>query len=253
METAFITDRGKIREHNEDSGGVFENENGLFLAVVADGMGGHQAGDVASELTIECLKTKFQDAEIEDVERWFARVIKETNDHLLDYADDHPECRGMGTTVVCAFCAPEFVTISHVGDSRGYVLREDGLRQVTKDHSLVNELLRQGEISEEEAAVHPRKHVLLQALGTEDDTEPETETVEWGAGDIVFLCSDGLTNNVSDEQLERVLRSESTMQEKAKELTELANRAGGDDNITLTLVRNPGNEAGDADAGHTGE
>ncbi|HET7522113.1 MAG TPA: Stp1/IreP family PP2C-type Ser/Thr phosphatase [Bacillales bacterium] len=248
METAFMTDRGKIREHNEDNGGVFRNDKGWFFAVVADGMGGHRAGDVASELALEHLKNRWEAADSletkEDAESWLPEVIRETNDYLLSYAGEHPECRGMGTTVVCAVCAPDFVTITHVGDSRCYVWGKEGLRQVTKDHSLVNELLRRGEISEEEAAVHPRKHVLLQAIGTEENIRSETETVDWEPGDMVFLCSDGLTNHVGDGQLEEVLRSEKPIQEKAQDLTEMANLAGGDDNITLTLVKNAKERSG---------
>lgn len=242
MDTAFRTDCGKIRSHNEDSGGVFFKHSDLLLAVVADGMGGHRAGDVASALALNYIKDLWEKAGTLDSEeaarQWLQEAIKETNTYVLSYANQHPECRGMGTTVVAALCSSEFLTIAHVGDSRGYLLTEGRFVQVTKDHSLVGELVRQGEISEEEAEFHPRKHVLLQALGTEEEVESEAETFKWDPGNIVLLCSDGLSNNVNGEQLEEVMRSEiTTMQEKADCLTELANSAGGDDNITLTLVR----------------
>ncbi|HET7578243.1 MAG TPA: Stp1/IreP family PP2C-type Ser/Thr phosphatase [Bacillales bacterium] len=241
METAFKTDCGKIRSHNEDSGGVFSSDDGVFLAVVADGMGGHSAGEVASALAVKHIKERWAAAGNfgtgEAAEKWLQETIAETNTNVLAYAREHPECQGMGTTVVAAFCAPEFVTMAHVGDSRGYLFGKNGLTQITKDHSLVGELVRRGELSEEEAAFHPRKHVLLQALGTEETIDSEVRTVEWQAGDIVLLCSDGLTDNLSREQLEEVMKSEQTVREKADKLTEIANLAGGDDNITSTLVQ----------------
>lgn len=241
METAFKTDCGKIREHNEDSGGLFYSKTGQLLALVADGMGGHRAGDVASALALDFIKGHWEKtAEAishAEAEHWLQETIKQANKHLLSYAGEHPECRGMGTTIVATLCMSEFAAIAHVGDSRCYLLEESGLTQVTKDHSLVNELVRQGEISEEEAAVHPRKHVLLQALGTEETVESETKMIEWRSGNIVLLCSDGLTNNVSDEQLKDTLSSGLTLQEKADSLIEQANAAGGDDNITLVLVQ----------------
>ncbi|HET7579614.1 MAG TPA: Stp1/IreP family PP2C-type Ser/Thr phosphatase [Bacillales bacterium] len=246
MDTAFITDCGKIRDHNEDSGGVFSHHSGLLLAVVADGMGGHRAGDVASSLVLNYLKEHWEKADglgsAQAAREWLKQTIDEANEYVLSYALEHPECRGMGTTVVAALCASDFLVIAHVGDSRGYMLGKERFVQVTRDHSLVSELVRQGEISEEEAAIHPRKHVLLKALGTEKKVETETDTFEWKAGDMVLLCSDGLTNNVTDEQMEEVLRSGETMQEKAESLTALANSAGGDDNITLSLVRLTGED-----------
>lgn len=246
MDTAFITDCGKIRDHNEDSGGVFSHHSGLLLAVVADGMGGHRAGDVASSLVLNYLKDRWEKADQLDSAQmasdWLQETIDEANEYVLSYAQEHRECHGMGTTVVAAVCASDFLVIAHVGDSRGYMLGKDRFIQVTKDHSLVSELVRQGEISEEEAAIHPRKHVLLKALGTEKKVESETDTFEWEAGDMILLCSDGLTNNVTDEQMEEVLRSGETMQEKAESLTALANSAGGDDNITLSLVRLTGED-----------
>jgi protein phosphatase len=241
METAFQTDRGKIRAHNEDSGGVFQHPTGRILALVADGMGGHRAGDVASALTLEYIKDRWEGADGLDsgeaATNWLQKTIQEANTHVLSYADEHPECQGMGTTVVAALCAPEFVTIIHVGDSRCYFLGNDEFAQVTSDHSLVGELVRQGEISKEEAASHPNKHVILQALGTEETVKSDTNTIEWDVGDVVLLCSDGLTDHVRDTQLEEVLRSDKTMEEKAETLTELANQAGGGDNITLALVQ----------------
>lgn len=243
METAFKTDCGQIRDHNEDSGGIFTNQTDMVLAVVADGMGGHSAGDVASSLALEFVREKWKKARPEQIQTeqasrmWLSETIHEANTYIHTYADQHPACHGMGTTIVLALCSREFLTIAHVGDSRGYMMAGEEFVQVTKDHSLVNELVRQGEITEEEAASHPRKNVILQSLGTDSKVESETVTHSWNLEDIVLLCSDGLTDNLGREQLEAVMRSESSVLEKAEELTQLANLAGGNDNITLTLVK----------------
>lgn len=243
METAFKTDCGQVRDHNEDSGGVLTHESGMLLAIVADGMGGHRAGDVASTLALDFVVEKWKKAKPEQVQseeasrQWLTETIQAANTYILSHTKKHPECQGMGTTIVVALCSHQFLTLAHVGDSRGYLLGSQDFDQVTQDHSLVNELVRQGEISKEEAASHPRKNVILQALGTENEVFSEPETLFWDQEDILLLCSDGLTDNLNHEQLETVLRSETSVSEKAEKLTELANLAGGNDNITLAIVK----------------
>lgn len=240
METAFRTDCGKVRPHNEDSGGVIANEQGEMLALVADGMGGHQAGDLASRMTYDFMREKWEKTEKffteESAEQWLRTTISEANRQLIDYAKTHPECRGMGTTLVCALLTERFVTVANIGDSRCYLLTEYGLQQFTDDHSLVGELVRRGQITEAEAAVHPRKHVLLRALGTEPRAEIEVRSIKNESIRMLLLCSDGLTNHVSDETMEEVLRTQASLTEKCEDLIKMANDAGGDDNITLALV-----------------
>jgi serine/threonine protein phosphatase PrpC len=241
METVFKTDSGKIRSHNEDSGAVFHNDKGQILAVVADGMGGHRAGDVASSLTLKYFQERWETAEDDFTEEsaaeWIRQTVEGVNQQLLSYTEDHPECRGMGTTVVLVLCTVDFIIVAHVGDSRCYVLKNETFEQLTEDHSLVTELVRQGQITEDEAVFHPRKHVLLKALGTEEHIEAEIDTFHWQVEDLLLLCSDGLTNKVSDESLEGVLRSDATLETRADQLIEMANEAGGEDNISLALVR----------------
>lgn len=241
IETAFQTNCGMIREHNEDSGGLLYNQKGDLLAVVADGMGGHRAGDVASALTLDFIKEKWtltdESFTKEEAKTWLAETIQEANSDLLSYAAKHPECEGMGTTVVAALCAPEFIVIGHVGDSRCYMLMDQHLQQVTRDHSLVNEFVRRGEISEEEAAVHPQKHVVLQALGTEAEIIPEIQAIEESSSSIILLCSDGLSDSITDEQIKKILHADQSLQKKADAMIEAANAAGGIDNITLALLR----------------
>src|SRR5699024_2695689 len=157
MEAQFLTDRGQVRECNEDSGGLFYNQSNQLLAIIADGMGGHSAGDIASEMAVSLLQKKWEQLEQfhapEQTEKWLSDVLSVINTSIYNYSLQKESYKGMGTTVVVAIAMNEFITIGHVGDSRCYIQNEAGFRQMTEDHSLVNELVRSGEISEEEALV----------------------------------------------------------------------------------------------------
>lgn len=240
MKAVFMTDQGKVRLHNEDAGGIFVNQDGNRLAIVADGMGGHRAGDVASQMTISHLKNDWEAAKgistAEEAENWLKQKINHVNNLLFDHALNHVECDGMGTTIVAAISTDRFVTIAHIGDSRCYLLNESGFKQVTEDHSLVNELVRSGQISREDAEHHPRKNVLLRALGTEKAVEMDIKTIIFEEGDILLLCSDGLSNKVSEKEMNGILQNEESLEEKGGTLISLANEYGGEDNITLAIV-----------------
>ncbi|WP_096202228.1 Stp1/IreP family PP2C-type Ser/Thr phosphatase [Bacillus sp. FJAT-45350] len=240
MQFAFKTDVGQIRPHNEDNGGIFEHENGSILAVVADGMGGHQAGDVASQMTSELLEGRWKSTtSIQtpvEAEKWLYERINEVNQTLYSHAKGNAECEGMGTTLVAAVCTEQFISIGHIGDSRGYLLNDNGYAQKTEDHSLVNELVRTGQISDEEAENHPRKNVLLRALGTETDIKVDVTTINWEEGNYLLLCSDGLSNKISDDEMSELIAKEETIDEKVNQLIKLANKRGGEDNITVALV-----------------
>lgn len=243
MKAVHQTDRGKVRNHNEDHVGIFTNDSGNILAVVADGMGGHLAGDVASKMTIELIQHAWEHNTSElnapdKAEEWFQQTIKKINESIYQYADEHSECKGMGTTLVAAICTNRFVSIAHIGDSRGYILNNHGFRQLTDDHSLVNELVKSGQISKEDAEHHPRKNVLLRALGTEPTVMVDTITVDFEQGDYLILCSDGLSNKVSDKEMETILNTDETLEAKADQLIQMANDHGGEDNITLAIVHN---------------
>ncbi|MEH7299634.1 Stp1/IreP family PP2C-type Ser/Thr phosphatase [Neobacillus drentensis] len=250
MKAVFMTDRGKVRLHNEDSGGVFVNQDGDRLAIVADGMGGHRAGDVASEMTIAQLKSEWEASKgistAEEAEQWLKEKITIVNQILFDHAKNHPECDGMGTTIVAAIATDLFATLANIGDSRGYIYNESGFKQVTEDHSLVNELVRSGQISKEDAEHHPRKNVLLRALGTEKMVEMDTKTIMFEEGDIILLCSDGLSNKVSEKEMMTILLNEDHLEQKADSLISLANNYGGEDNITLAIVEFSDVSEGDA-------
>jgi serine/threonine protein phosphatase PrpC len=249
MNAVFLTDQGKVRLHNEDAGGVFINQDGSLLAVVADGMGGHRAGDVASEMTLSQLKQAWEDskgiATADDAEKWLMEQISHVNGMLFEHANNHLECDGMGTTIVAAIATNGFATMAHIGDSRGYIFNESGFSQITEDHSLVNELVRTGQISKEDAEHHPRKNVLLRALGTERTVEMDIKTITFEEGDILLLCSDGLSNKVSETEMADILVKEAGLEQKADTLIRLANDYGGEDNITLAIVEFSNGSKGD--------
>lgn len=244
MDTFYLSDRGKVRQHNEDSVGVFENEGGI-LAIVADGMGGHLAGDVASQMTINTFKALWEQGKSIDspseAEAWFSEKVVEVNKAVYEHSLSNPECQGMGTTIVGAIVTSGFATIGHIGDSRCYLLNNSGFKQVTQDHSLVNELVRSGQISKEDAEHHPRKNVLLRALGTEQTVELDVSTIEFEQEDVLLLCSDGLSNKVTDEELQNELLNSQPLSDKANTLVQLANENGGEDNISLVIIKKTAN------------
>ncbi|HLS22839.1 MAG TPA: Stp1/IreP family PP2C-type Ser/Thr phosphatase [Pseudogracilibacillus sp.] len=243
MEGYFLTDRGKVRKTNEDAGGLFYNNSNQLLAVVADGMGGHRAGEVASNLAVEFVEAMWRITEhfstVEEAEKWMLELIDTTNEEVYTHARKNEAHQGMGTTIVAALLTDEFVTVGHVGDSRCYLWKVDSsFIQITSDHSLVNELIKTGQITPSDAEVHPRKNVLTKALGTEEVIKPDIQTVEWGKTDCILLCSDGLSNKVDDEELKTELEQMESIERTATTLLQLANDRGGEDNITLAIVRN---------------
>ncbi|MDX7995637.1 protein-serine/threonine phosphatase PrpC [Bacillus subtilis] len=241
MLTALKTDTGKIRQHNEDDAGIFKGKDEFVLAVVADGMGGHLAGDVASKMAVKAMGEKWNEAETiptapSECEKWLIEQILSVNSKIYDHAQAHEECQGMGTTIVCALFTGKTVSVAHIGDSRCYLLQDDDFVQVTEDHSLVNELVRTGEISREDAEHHPRKNVLTKALGTDQSVSIDTRSFDIEPGDKLLLCSDGLTNKVEGTELKDILQSDSAPQEKVNLLVDKANQNGGEDNITAVLL-----------------
>ncbi|UII57369.1 Stp1/IreP family PP2C-type Ser/Thr phosphatase [Cytobacillus spongiae] len=249
MKAVFMTDQGKIRQHNEDNGGIFNNLVGHRLAIVADGMGGHRAGDVASEMAISLLKEKWEQTNdlltAEQAESWLRTSISEVNQEIFKHSKEHAECEGMGTTIVAVISTGLFATVANIGDSRCYLLNDDGFKQLTEDHSLVNELVRTGQISKEDAEHHPRKNVLLRALGTEQNVEADIRTIMFEDGDVLLLCSDGLSNKVGEDEMFSILSKAVPIEEKATIFIQMANENGGEDNITLVIVEfDDGSERG---------
>lgn len=240
MQAHFLTDVGQIRSHNEDSGGIFFNKAGQMLAIIADGMGGHQGGEIASQLAIDLIQTQWESVteftSPKDLEDWITENVQETNETVYNQSKQKSDLEGMGTTIVLAVCMDEFITIAHIGDSRCYIYKNDEFKQITQDHSLVNELIRTGQISMDDAEFHPRKNVLVRALGTEPTVNCEIQTMEWENENKILLCSDGLSNKIADKELEDYIRKPEEISEIAKQLIDLANERGGEDNISLAIV-----------------
>ena len=228
---AVASDTGRRRLRNEDNYVVAPP-----LFAVADGMGGAQAGEVASKLAATALEGGDSDG-LQGLERIDA-LIQEANRRIFDRASTDPAASGMGTTMTVALVDEMTVAIGHVGDSRAYLVRGDQMEQLTDDHSLVNELLKTGKLSAEEAQVHPQRSVITRAVGTDPDVDVDGFTIEAEEGDIFLLCSDGLTDMVEDEEiLELVHRDRDDLQKAVKALVAAANRGGGEDNITAVAFR----------------
>jgi protein phosphatase len=224
---ARASDTGKKRRRNEDSYVVAPP-----LFAVADGMGGAQAGEVASKLAAAALKETHPEG-ASDAEK-VTELIQEANRRVYERAHSDPATSGMGTTMTVALVDGDKVTIGHVGDSRAYVVRGGELEQLTEDHSLVNELLKSGKLSREEAETHPQRSVITRAVGTDPDVDVDAFTVEAGEGDVFLLCSDGLTDMVTDSDiLDVVEKNRDDLDRATKALVSAANRGGGEDNITV--------------------
>jgi len=224
-----LSDTGRKRRHNEDS---YVCEPPLFA--IADGMGGAQAGEVASELAANALQEHA--GEPGTGEERVVSLIQEANRRVFDRASQDSSLSGMGTTLTLALVEEGKVSLGHVGDSRAYLLRDGSLDQITDDHSLVAELTRAGKLSEEEAETHPQRSVITRALGTDRDVDVDAFTVETHDGDVFMLCSDGLTSMVEDKAIEEIIgKRRSNLKRAAQDLVKAANRSGGEDNITVLL------------------
>lgn len=245
MQTFYMTDTGKIRDHNEDNVIILKNDRNEYLLAVADGMGGHKAGEVASAIVINHLTEEFyamdsigdKDAAID----FLRNVVTEMNTKIFDYTKENPDSKGMGTTFVCAIKTDDYLLYGNIGDSSGYVIKNNKMHKVTKDHTLVNLLVSTGELSPEEAKYHPRKNVLMRALGANNPIDIDIFDVEPKIGGIL-LCSDGLTNMLTEDQIEKVLAEEQTPEDAVKKLINKANARGGNDNISIAYLRR---ESGD--------
>ncbi len=239
MKYNFLTDPGKIRERNEDCVTIVENPAHEILMCVADGMGGHKDGEIASNIAITHISKRFASISSvgnkEDAINWIQSTVSEANALIFKYVAEHPESTGMGTTVVLAILTPSFLLFGNIGDSSGYVIKNNKLHKITVDHTLVNLLVKSGDLTLEEAKDHPRKNVLMKALGANTNVEIDIFNVELNIEGIM-LCSDGLTNMLTEEQITKVLNSDSSIEDKLNKLIFKANNRGGNDNISVALL-----------------
>lgn len=246
--TAFgLTDVGRKRRHNEDAY-LMDAERGLF--VVADGMGGHAAGEVASRITVESIQEFISGTEDEHENTWpfgfnnryslegnrLTTAVEKANERVMRAVQNRPELKGMGTTVVAALFEPGRTTLVHVGDSRAYLFRHGELRRLTDDHSWVQEQVNAGILTEDEAKSHPLKNVVTRALGGATHVAPDLIEIPTVAGDRYLLCSDGLTGMVGDDEIVDLLKTDSSIEKVVRTLIELANEHGGVDNVTAIIV-----------------
>ncbi|GKW44918.1 Stp1/IreP family PP2C-type Ser/Thr phosphatase [Planococcus sp. NCCP-2050] len=235
------SDTGKKRKVNEDRVAVLKRPEGLMLALVADGMGGHNAGDIASELTVSTLSRLFNEEQpeafmsIEKRKSWLSVNVQSVNRLVYEYAETHPDCKGMGTTLIAAILDKEECVMCHIGDSRAYVI-DGSVEQVTRDHSYVNVLIDNGEISEEEAEDHPKKNWIVKALGTEPDIDGEILHFTLENYSYLLICSDGLSNKITKDEIASIVRSSMPLSRKGQEMVKLANDLGGEDNISFVLL-----------------
>lgn len=240
MKSFYITDVGRVRTHNEDSVTIVKNAASEHLMIVADGMGGHRAGEVASSMVVTQIGSRFQKLSTvgskQDAIKWLRENVKEINYEIVKYSNEHAEAQGLGTTCVMALLTKEFLLFVNVGDSSGFVIKNGKLNKVTRDHTLVNFLVETGDLTEEEAKNHPKRNVLMRALGATDECEMDIFDVETDI-DAIMLCSDGLTNMLTFEQIEKVLNEPNeTVQNKLVKLIRKCNLRGGLDNISIALL-----------------
>ena len=237
LKTFSITDVGKERTLNQDY--VFTSEIPVGklanLFIVADGMGGHNAGDYASKYTIETIVEEIEKSKDTSVVKILEKAIQSANRHIRKKSQESEGLNGMGTTVVAATIHGDEMCVANVGDSRLYVINQE-IKQITEDHSLVEEMVLMGGIRREQARSHPKKNIITRAIGAEDELEIDFFQVKLKKGDFVLLCSDGLTNMIEDEEIRMILQGQRDIVEKAEALVATANNNGGKDNIAVILI-----------------
>ncbi|AOM83237.1 Stp1/IreP family PP2C-type Ser/Thr phosphatase [Salisediminibacterium beveridgei] len=247
MNGLYMTDRGRVRPYNEDSGsftphGEMESH---ALAVVADGMGGHSAGDVASAMSVRVMEYEWDETSKMTQEEWLSWLEKAmlyANKKVYEYAQQHKEYEGMGTTLTATVCVNDHLIVGNIGDSRvyHYSYDKDEFHQVTMDNSVSAELYRAGQITLDEAENHPRKHMLTKAVGTNPGVSADIYQTTWESGDRLLLCTDGLTNKLSDEMLHTLLKDNEDLQTAGQLMIDKANELGGEDNISLVIAEHDG-------------
>ena len=238
MEISLLTDVGQKRTNNQDYVNLFVNRAGRTMIILADGMGGHRAGNIASEMAVTDLGVAWVDTQIDtvnEVREWFAEHLEIENQKIYQLGRDEAY-KGMGTTLEALAIIDNQAIYAHIGDSRIGLVRGEEYQQLTSDHSLVNELLKAGQLTPEEAEAHPQKNIITQSIGQKDEIQPDLGIVSLEPGDYLVMNSDGLTNMISGSEIYDIVTSDISLDDKAATLVRFANNAGGLDNITVALV-----------------
>ena len=238
MRTFSMTHIGRRRDMNQDYMYTSTTPVGSLpnLFVVADGMGGHNAGEYASRFTVDKMVEVISQNRQQEPVAAMKEALTEANSQLLEEAGADPSKSGMGTTVVAATVIGDLLHVANIGDSRLYVIDHEAIRQITRDHSLVEEMVRLGEMDKAAAKVHPDKNIITRAIGVTRELAVDFFEVELRPGDMILLCSDGLTNMVEDEEIKEIVLEQKNIVEKAEKLINTANENGGKDNITVVLI-----------------
>lgn len=238
MKTAFKSDIGRHRKQNQDRVALFSNEQGLFLVVIADGIGGNQRGDLAAELTTKSFGRAFTTASPmtpQMASKWLVSQVQLINNKILEKSTEKQSYHGMGTTMVAAVLFDDQVVVANIGDSRGYIMHDGQLTQITVDHSLVNELVKKGDLTEQEAQNSPQNNIITRAIGISSDAKADVNRFRIKRGDQLLLCTDGLSKMVPLQQIAEVLQSRKSLKRKCGLLVKMANKTGGPDNITVSI------------------
>ncbi|MDQ0223323.1 Stp1/IreP family PP2C-type Ser/Thr phosphatase [Streptococcus moroccensis] len=238
MQISLLTNVGQKRSNNQDYVNVYTNKQGIQLIVLADGMGGHRAGNIASELAateLGSLWVQTAIVELNGVREWFMEHLEGVN-RTIHAKGEEEEFQGMGTTLEAVVIIDRQMIYAHIGDSRINLIRGEELHTLTSDHSLVNALLKAGQLTPEEAQAHPQKNIITQSIGQKDPVEPDIAIQVLEPGDYIVINSDGLTNMISNQDIYDIMVSDVSLDDKAETLIRFANNAGGLDNITVALV-----------------
>lgn len=239
LKTFSLTDIGLKRTMNQDY--TFSTEmpigNLPNLFIVADGMGGYNGGGFASHYAVEVIKSVIEQSSETNPRKLFEQALTIANTEIRKKAAESPELEGMGTTAVLACVVDNCIHIANVGDSRLYIIKEDGIRQITVDHSFVEEMIRMGSLDRESARNHPKKNIITRAVGADSEVVPDFFTVKLEKQDEILMCSDGLTNMVEDHDIELIVKAQRDIAEQAEELVDTANKNGGRDNIAVVLIQ----------------
>lgn len=244
LNAQFFTDTGQHREKNEDAGGIFYNQTHQQLLVLCDGMGGHKAGEVASQFVTNQLRDYFETEnfiELDQAESWLSKTLKDINLELFEYATTNEEYRGMGTTCVCALIFDNKIVVANIGDSRAYVINSREIEQITYDHSFVNHLLMTGQITEEEAFNHPQRNIITKVMGTDRRVSPDIFTKRISYYNYLLLNSDGLSDYVRNHEIETLMNQSTSLNELGKALIQAALDHQSKDNVSVLLAEIEGN------------
>jgi len=238
MKIAYASDKGRVRADNQDYVGVFINQVGAQLAIVADGVGGQSGGDVAATMAVSHIGNEWQHTTIQsvaDAKVWLANQANQENDTILTVSNRYRTLHGMATTVVVAIILANQVVIANLGDSRAYLIRQGHMKQLTVDHNLASELLRQGAITPDEALEHPGRHVITRQLGVNEETNPEFFDMLIREGDLLLLTTDGMAKHLQDDSILHTLLAAGNITDAVTNLILATNEAGGSDNVTVLI------------------